>query len=263
MGDETPAGLALGTLASVLFVVSYVPQIRAIGDGDTTSVSRHMFALQLVSGAIWIAYGGVERSTSILAFGILSTTLRLVILRALLCGGRGGRREAGGTVVLAGGGALPSSVWRCVATGAAGREVVVVAWAEEDAARAAAKEREARRRLWWAGCRTTTDTSRLARAEAVWFVGGNTTRLLRRLDEMPGGRRALCRIVQQGGMVGGTSAGAIALGSAGVGLVPWHVCAHARRAGDYCLDEGTAVVLVDGRMRTVGRGGVAVVAECV
>lgn len=265
MGDETSVGFALGLSASVLFVVSYVPQLCLLWEGDHSGVSPGMFVLQLVSGGVWITYGIVERSASVVLFGALSTLFRLAILGSLLRH-RTASAGARGTVVLAGGGALPYSVWRAVAAAARGTTVVVVSWAKEDPVEAEVEARRACRRLWWAGCRATSDASRWRSASAIWMTGGSAAHLLKRVRATPGFAKKLSELRDEGGFVGGTSAGAIVLGAkgGGLGIVPWDVCAHASRnagAATLCLTESTAALVSAGVVRTVGRGGLVLSAS--
>ena len=254
-GDETTAGFVLGILASVIFVFSYIPQLRSIGRSDTTSISIGMFALQLLSGGIWITYGIIEKSVSVILFGVLSTIFRLWILRYLLCG----TPQKRGCVMLAGGGDLPNSIWRTIAASSNHSKVLVLSWAEENPEVAKAKELQARRQLWWVGCSVTTDVTKAATSRAIWMTGGSSRRLIRKLDENPQVKRRLLELPSQGGLVGGTSAGAIALGAKGIGLVPIDVCVHAtRKSAAYCIEEQSALVITEGVMRTVGYGGLSV-----
>ena len=162
-------------------------------------------------------------------------------------------------IVLAGGGLLPNAVWRGVARGAGRHTVLVVSWADVDPAIASRKARAVCKKLQWLGCRTTTDISNLKTASAVWFTGGDSNMLIRRVQQDADMKATLGRIARDGGFVGGTSAGAILLGTRGVGLVPLNVCVHAiPHSLEHCISEETALVISDGVMRTVGHGGVSI-----
>ena len=239
--SESSAAFALGTTASILFVVSHIPQLCRRAPSDDVSVS--LLLLQFVSGILWIVYGVLESTISILVFGALSTVFCCLLLVRLVCVVR---RASSFTLVLAGGGRLPSAVWRRMS----GR-VVVVPWAKDDPV---AGERAARRALWLHGCRPAR-VDELATTRAIWFTGGCARRLRRRVDQSPELRAALARIARSGGVVGGTSAGAVVL--AQMGLFPRSVCTHGNECPGACsLDEGTALVVTDGVTRVVGAGGV-------
>jgi uncharacterized protein with PQ loop repeat len=85
---ESAIAAILGGSASVLFVASHVPQVVRLVRGPAEGVSAGMFTVQLVSGVLWVAYGLLQRATSILVFGALSTAMRLLIL-GLLAARRG------------------------------------------------------------------------------------------------------------------------------------------------------------------------------
>lgn len=250
-GEESTIGFALGIAASIVFVISYIPQLRSLDNSDKTSLSMSMFALQLLSGGIWTTYGIIEKSVSVILFGALATILRLWILRSLLCGA-----PRSGCVILAGGGDLPNSIWQRVAASSNRSRVLVLSWAEENPKVAKEKEEQARRRLWWAGCTVTTDVTKASTSRAIWMTGGSSSRLIKKLDQNPQVKRRLLELPGQGGFVGGTSAGAVALGTRGIGLVPFDVCVHAtQRSATYCINEQSALVIAQGVMRTVGFGG--------
>lgn len=254
MSSETAVGFALGITGSVLFVISYIPQLRSIGHGDTTSVSVGMFALQLLSGGVWTTYGIIEGSVSVILFGALATILRLWIIRSLMCR----PRQRSGTVLLAGGGDLPHSIWRTIASSSRRKKVVILSWAEENVVIAKQKEEFAKRQLLWAGCLSTTDTSNLEYETAFWMTGGNSKLLLKKLDDNPVLKKRLLELPHKGGFVGGTSAGAVVLGTKGIGLVPLDVCVHAtHKSATHCIGDKTALVITDGVMRTMGRGGLS------
>lgn len=247
MSGETAAGLALGITGSVLLVLSY---IRPVAYGGAV-----MFDLQLLVGGIWAIYGTVEKRVSILLFGVLATVLRLWVARSPVYRAP----NKGGTVILAGGGDLPSSVWRTLAESSRRKRVVVLSWAEEDDHIAKEKEAAVVKKLLWVGCLCTTDISDIESANAVWMTGGSSTRLLKTLEQNPRVKKKLLLLPSQGGVVGGTSAGAVALGARGIGLVPLEVCVHGtQHANNYCISEKTAVVISGGVMRTMGCGGLVV-----
>lgn len=57
MTEESALATALG--ASVLFAASHVPQVARLARGPADGVSATMFAIQLVSGVLWLAYGAL------------------------------------------------------------------------------------------------------------------------------------------------------------------------------------------------------------
>ena len=54
---EGAVAAALGGTASVLFVAPHVPQVLRLVRGPAEGASVGMFTVQLVSGALWVAYG--------------------------------------------------------------------------------------------------------------------------------------------------------------------------------------------------------------
>lgn len=81
--EEGVAAVVIGSTASVLFVVSHVPQVWDLWHRRNMP-SPSMFCIQFVSGVLWIAYGTLENATTILVFGSLSTFFRVVILGLIL-----------------------------------------------------------------------------------------------------------------------------------------------------------------------------------
>ena len=82
---ETTA-VALGFVASSLYAISLLPQLRLLllGKYDTTAVSASMFVVQLASGVLWLAYGVMKEDVPVWMFAIVSTTMRLWILCCLV-----------------------------------------------------------------------------------------------------------------------------------------------------------------------------------
>ena len=243
--SESWGAAVLGTTASVLFVLSHVPQIVALRHGAHVP-SALMFGMQLVSGGLWIVYGWLEQAYTILVFGSLSTVFRLVILGCLAPD----RRRA---LVLMGGGRLPAASWHVFARRVPRwTRVHVVAHAEDGAAAARTAVWALRGQGCWATHCTDLATLR-GPVGAIWFTGGDTSTLVGALA----GAKVRREDLQRCPLVGGTSAGAHAL--ARMGLLSFSLSTHGRTRGDVALDEGAVMVLEDdaiaevhGRVRVAG-----------
>lgn len=153
-------------------------------------------------------------------------------------------------ILLAGGGTLPASTWGTLATHLPrGGRVVVVTHSNPRPRRTGAYVRA---RLRVHGVRNVCVVGHLSRlpseADALWFCGGDTAAYLASLRPSRAG--ALARsILSNGGVVGGTSAGARILGTrGGLGLVNACVGVH----GVPCDGSGASLVLREGEVVTIG-----------
>lgn len=236
----------LGVLASTLFVVSYVPQVtKLLSSSETPSLL--MFAVQLVSGGLWIAYGHILSLTSILVFGVLSTTFRIAVLVLVLCRRR---RDAEDYILLAGGGDLPVSVWSEFARRVPiMSSVLVVSDATTDVHAKKEVERAAARGLILSGCRPVLGTVKdIRRFSCVWFNGGNADVLIANMRKEGVGVEELKRI-STSGILGGTSAGVETIRR--FGMLPFHVSVHGKASNDITLHDGSCVVLSGNRLTSL------------
>lgn len=230
--QESDVGVGVGMTASCLFVVSHAPQIYGLARRKRNTLSSHMVALQLMSGLLWIVYGVVEGAVSVLLFSSLSTVMRV----AVLWFARGRAAGEGSRVtVLFGGGSLTTChmYLRHVPFGAS---VCVVGDASTgDECDATMRRLRVRTRFVSTYRGTWSD---LATARAVWICGGDTDRVVAAL-------RPHSRALLACPLVGGTSAGAIAVARCGrANLCDVGVHGVRVRAGP-SLSEDAAVCLVE------------------
>jgi cyanophycinase len=202
--------------------------------------------------------------------------------------------KAGGALILAGGGVnAPDMIRRFIdLAGGPNAPIVVIPTASDTAHLRVTPERTAALRarigelfqtndvaVLHTRDRTVADSEEfvkpLQRARGVWILGGETDWLL---DAYAGTRteREIKALFTRGGVVGGTSAGAIVLTSIGFGLLPgvlvWpHWSEHhaeeqlvkaTMRRGDVVgigIDEATAIVVQGSAFEVLGEGHVGIV----
>ena len=219
----------LGTSASVLFVLSHIPQIRILLRKDRTALpSAHMFLVQLVSGGIWIAYGIVQNVTTIVLFGIISTTFRVIILSVLYFMKH--ERTDTPTFFLLGGGVPNERMCHAFSRYLPSWTTIVVIGTDDRSTVSAFRS---------IGCHAVSgDASMLATASAVWLTNGDTQALMKKLD---GVTRDQLRQCATKGAVGGSSAGVSALHQKQ--CIPFQVATHGRRSKHFSIDDGCCLVL--------------------
>ncbi len=133
-------------------------------------------------------------------------------------------RLPGGTIIVHGGGSLSDAVWRrfVAASGGPGASYVFIPTADDDydpkypAETQFPFDRLQRTRVLTTHCRTEADNADFAAAidsaDAVWFGNGRPWRLIATYRGTQV-ERALRRLLDRGGVVGGSGGGAIALAS--------------------------------------------------
>ncbi len=131
------------------------------------------------------------------------------------------RKRTQGAVILVGGGSTPPEVPQTLIrlAGGAHAPIVVLAHTQEEVARGAKRSGEFLREQGARNVRMpdTLDPNVIAEmlhdAQGVWIPGGDQNRLMKRLGHSERFLKALRGVVTQGGVVGGTSAGASLMGS--------------------------------------------------
>ena len=126
-----------------------------------------------------------------------------------------------GAVILAGGGSTPPEVPQTILqlAGSANARVVILAHAQENVTRGGRRSAEffEQNGAQNVVAPDTLDADELAAlvltAQAVWIPGGDQNRFMERFGSSEALRRAIHRVVERGGVVGGTSAGASLMGA--------------------------------------------------
>ncbi len=126
-----------------------------------------------------------------------------------------------GAVILAGGGSTPPEVPQTILqlAGSANARVVILAHAQENVTRGGRRSAEffEQNGAQNVVAPDTLDADELAAlvqtAQAVWIPGGDQNRFMERFGSSEALRRAIHRVVERGGVVGGTSAGASLMGT--------------------------------------------------
>ena len=226
---------------------------------------------------------------------VLSGGLATLLAACAGTGAGGG----GPTLVAAGGGRMPVNLTQSMVSAARKRanKAIVITLGAPDPASWGRREAEGLRSYGIARTHVVSSTAvqpdlpaRIADAGLVWFSGGLQNRYVQRLNAMPGASDAVRRMHAEGGVVGGSSAGAALQSrvmitggrngrvSMGRGLALWpevivdqHVIARNRQYRlrraiaqnpslvGVGIDEDTGVLATGGGFRVYGRSKVIVV----